>query len=87
MEDVFSGSCDQREGELCVSAEFVPNLEEEDMRWNSERQGYEHKNLRILKEISVRKRIIERGTNQCSKIKSVNVKWKYHGLMAIHLLH
>lgn len=37
------------------------------MRWNSERQRYEHKNLRILKEISVRKRIIERGTNQCSK--------------------
>ena len=27
--DVFSGGCDQREGELCVSAEFVPNLEEE----------------------------------------------------------
>lgn len=25
----FSGGCDQREGELCVSAEFVPNLEEE----------------------------------------------------------
>ena len=30
-------------------------------------ERYEHKNLRILKEISVRKRIIERGTNQCSK--------------------
>ena len=29
VEDVFSGGCDQREGELCVSAEFVPNLEEE----------------------------------------------------------
>ena len=29
MEDVFSGGCDQREGELCVSAEFVPDLEEE----------------------------------------------------------
>ena len=29
------------------------------MRWNSERQRYEHKNLRILKEISVRKRIPE----------------------------
>ena len=29
MEDVFSGGCDQREGELCVSAEFIPHLEEE----------------------------------------------------------
>ena len=25
----FSGGCDQREEELCVSAEFVPDLEEE----------------------------------------------------------